>query len=591
MSDIDIVVRVCGSAGDGSIAAGTILNRAVALMGYHIMNFDSFPAEIRGFGKSVAHTRISSRRVLTPGERCDCLISLNDPHTIPELTGLREGGIVIYDDKPPDWVDEDRAIAGWIAPGMVGYGVPLRELSAVATRSAKARNIVALGALAGIVRLSRDAFHEAIRLRFGGKTPAMIAGNLEAFDLGYSHGTKVPKADLVDFELKTYPRSEAVEIVSGNEAAARACLDANLRLYAGYPITPATKIMEILAKKLPAHGGVVVQTEDEISAIGHIVGGGFAGKRSATATSGPGLCLMVEFMNLAVMAEVPIVVIDAQRAGPSTGLPTKTEQSDLNLAALGGTGDSPRVVRAPADVAECHELVYKAFEVAEAFQTPVIVLTDFFLANRMEDVPKLGANADRFGKYADLRVAPGTPGWRRYDASTPTGVSPRAVPGMEGFVHPATGLEHDERGFPNYSPAVHQRMTDKRYRKMDALLQAWPAPETVGAEGEVDVGIVSWGSTIGAAREAAGLLEARGLKVASVFPRLLWPFHEASVRALSVRARTHVVAEMNHTGQLATVVEACVHREVLKVAHVSVDPLPAAAIADAVLKAHPGRVP
>lgn len=577
-SGIDVTISLCGSAGDGANSAGQILNRAVALMGYRIMNFDSYPAEIRGFGKSVAHTRISDQPVLTPGAGTDCLVSLNDPHAITELPKLSAGGVVIYDSKPPDYVEEDQAVAGWLEPGIVGYGVPLRELSIEAVQSARARNIVGLGVIAGLFHIPDEGFRAAITQRFRSKKQRVIDGNLEAFELGRQFAeTQLEKADAIDFSGRALQRNRQIEILSGNEAAAMGCLDAGLRLYAGYPITPATKIMEILAKKLPSQGGVVVQTEDEIAAIGHAIGGGFGGTRSATATSGPGLCLMVEAFNLAVMAEIPLVVIDSQRAGPSTGLPTKTEQSDLNLAVLGGSGDSPRPVLAPANVAECRLLCKVAFDVADSLQTPVIVLLDLFLSNRFEDVAWESVIETSYGSHEAKKAKPGPEPYQRY-ALTDDGISPRSAPGDEGLFYTSTGLEHDEAGMPNYSAPNHERMNAKRYQKLATLLERWPAPDRVGPEGKLEVGIISWGSSCGAAEEAIEQLTAQGVKAGGLFPRLLWPLNEQALRTFADRSKTLIVAELNATGQFATLVEAAIGRRTRRVSEICAGPLPVAAI-------------
>ncbi len=577
---IDVTIRICGAAGDGSLAAGGFMNAAAARMGYHIINIDLYPAEIRGFGKSVAHVRISDRPVHTPGTKADCLVALNDPHSITEFGTLAEGAVVLYDSRPPVYWDEDRAVAGFIEPGMVGYGVPLGELSARATRSTRSRNIVALGALSGIFRIDPGALKEGIEARFGRKSAELAAQNLQAFDLGRSWALEnLEKTDAIDFHDRIPGQREGVRVVSGNEGAARACLEAGVRLYAGYPITPATKIMEILAKELPARGGVVVQTEDEISAIGHAVGSGFAGTRAVTATSGPGLALMTEFIGLAVMGEVPVVIIDGQRGGPSTGLPTKTEQSDLHIAAFGGAGDCPRPVLAPADVTECFTLTRTAFEVAEAFQTPVIVLLDLFLCNRTEDVNFSDVDPAPWGAWAEVRAErhEGEGSYRRF-AVTETGISPRAVPGTPDLYHAVTGLEHNERGLPDYTPENHLRMTRKRYRKMETLLERWPEPELAGESGRAEVGIVSWGSGIGAAREALAFLQTRGVRAAGFFPRLVWPVCEEALRSFAERCERVIVAESNYTGQYAGLVEQALGARVERLTGVPAAPLDPAAI-------------
>ncbi len=564
-NSVDVTIEICGSSGDGSIASGQMLNLAMTGIGFHVMNFDSFPAEIRGFGPSTAHSRISSKPLFSIDHVVDCIISLNDSVSISKLASLKETGVVIYDSSPRDYLEEEQAIAGVLEPGITAYGVPLHELSTKAVRSAKSRNIAALGALAGIFNIPNQAFHQAIQKRFANKRSEIIESNIKAFELGYDYAIHhLDKVDSINFASNARQKGEKVEILSGNEMAAKACLDAGLDLYCGYPITPATRIMELLALHLPQYGGSVVQTEDEISAIGHIIGGGYAGKRCATATSGPGLCLMTEMLNLAVMAEVPAVIIDSQRAGPSTGLPTKTEQSDLAHAIYGGNGDSPKPVLAPADVKECYELVIKSFELAEAFQTPVIVLLDFFLSNRMEDIDWRSIAPGRFGEYKSIKPIADQLPYNRYQL-TESGVSPMAVPGIENLFFTATGLEHNEQGFPDYTPDNHQRMTRKRRQKMHTLTQAWPPPQPIGDSTNLEVGLISWGTSIGAAHEAVEILRKNGIKAGGLFPRLLWPLPESALLDFSKRTKTLFVAELNETGQFANIISSVINRKTEKI--------------------------
>lgn len=567
---VDFVVRICGSAGDGSIVSGQILNRALASLGFHIMNYDSYPAEIRGFGKSCAHTRFALHPVHTPGSKVNCLIALNEEHSISEMGMLAQDAIVIYDSNPPDYLEEDRSVAGMIEPYQTGYGIPLRDLSVTAVKNAKSRNMVGLGAFTGILNLNPQVFREAIRARFSSKPSVIIEGNLLAFELGYKWAKEdIKKRDTYDFGGFLTSISPDVKILSGSEAIAQACIDSGVRLYAGYPITPATKIMEILAKSLPKHGGVVIQTEDEISAIGHCIGGGFAGKRCVTATSGPGLCLMTEFINLAVMAEIPVVIIDAQRGGPSTGLPTKTEQSDFNISVFGGAGDSPRPVLAPTNVAECYSIIRSAFEVAEAYQTPVICLVDFFLSNRLEDIGKEElADFMRFQRsIAQITDSP----YQRY-AITETGISPMSFPSMEGLFYTATGLEHNPFGQPDYSPEWHMKMTEKRHKKIWGIAKQWHSPEIVGQDGDFDVGVISWGSTCGVVKEAITSLQKKGVRCGGFFPRLLFPPQTEWIEYFANRCKRIVVVEMNYGGQYANVVERIIHQPIHRISEVNVNP-------------------
>ena len=567
-----LVLKICGSAGDGAISAAEILNRAAALMGFHIMNFDSYPAEIRGFGKTVGHTRISRSKVYTAGHEANCLVALNDMHAISELGRLSHDAVIMYDSRPPDYMEEDTAIAGFIEPGMHGYGVPLRELSAQVVKSSRSRNIVALGALAAIYNLSIDAFIEAMNIRFAKKPQAVRDINKEAILSGYNYIRSAKERPIHrDMQAQTWEARD-VTIINGNEAVAKGALHAGLKLYAGYPITPATKIMEHLAKLLPAQNGTVVQTEDEIAAIGHVIGGGYAGARSMTATSGPGLCLMTEVLNLAVEAEIPAVVVNSMRGGPSTGLPTKTEQSDLNLAMFGASGDSPRPVIAPSNVVECYEMTRRAFEVAEAYQTPVIILIDFFLSNRFEDIGSTAFDDFTSKMFEPVVAKPDTPDYKRFQL-TDSGISPTAYPGMRGLQHAITGLEHTEKGLPNYEGPVHEAMTKKRHKKIDNLRFAWPEPEVAGPEGKLDVGVIAWGSTIGSAREAMQDDRLSKLLVGGFFPRLIQPLQINHLSEFADRCNQLVVIELNSSGQLSSIVEQVVHRPVTRINEVPAEPM------------------
>jgi 2-oxoglutarate ferredoxin oxidoreductase subunit alpha len=302
---------------------------------------------------------------------------LNDVHAIGQLPVLKEKGVLIYDNKPPKYHPEDQSVVGWLEPGMIPYGIPLTELSIKASGNSKARNMVALGAFSALFGVDKTSFIESIKRRYGKKKQEIIDSNVNSFVEGYTWTLEhVRKIDSFMFDGTVAAVKRDQLIINGNEATAKGALAAGLHLYAGYPITPATKIMEIMSKELPKRGGIFLQTEDEISSIAHVIGAGYAGKRAMTGTSGPGFCLMSEFTGLSVMAEVPAVIVDSQRGGPSTGMPTKHEQSDLNIALYGGSGDSPRVVIAPTQVDECYEAAILALYMAEKYQTLVILLLD-----------------------------------------------------------------------------------------------------------------------------------------------------------------------------------------------------------------------
>jgi len=563
MADIDIVIEICGSAGEGTISAGEILSRFMSGQGFEIMSFDSYPSEIRGFGKCVAHARISNKKILSPGKYTDILVSLNDAHSISQLPELREGGIIIYESKPPNYVEEDTSLAGWLEPGTIGYGVPLIELAQKAAGSSRGRNMVALGAVAAVFDIDAEAFKASIHDRYASKKQVVIDSNLNSFVEGYKWAkTNITKVDGISFSgVDLAPGGSDKLIINGNEAVASAALDSGLHLYAGYPITPATKIMEILGKELPKRGGIMIQTEDEISAIGNVIGAGFAGKRAMTATSGPGFCLMTELSNLSIMAEVQAVIVNSQRGGPSTGLPTKTEQSDLNTALMGGTGDSPRIVLAPISVEECYDCTCLAFYLAEKYQTLVIILLDFFLSNSIRNIepPKkpasemLVANLDPSGE--ELR------NYQRYKI-TENGVSPRAIPGTPGGMFVSTGLEHSEGGTPRYDGDAHLRMTEKRYRKIENAVDEAPEPEWTGAKSSVEIGILAWGSSAGSAREAVIKANEEGIRAAVMSTMLLSPLPSEHITKFSNACEKILIPELNYSGQYANYLARVLNRPV-----------------------------
>jgi len=544
----NIVVEICGSAGEGTISAGEILNRHMSSEGYDIMSFDTYPPEIRGFGKCVAHNRISTSNVMTPGKNADVLIALNDVHSISQLPLLKEAGVLIYDSQPISYHEEDKSIAGWIEPGIISYGIPMVRLAVKAAGNSRGKNMVALGAFSALFGIDDILFIRSIKKRYSGKKKIVIESNVSSFQEGFDWTLKnITKIDSYKINSAQKKAKEQL-IINGNQAVAEAAFQSGLHLYAGYPITPATKIMEILSSKLPENGGVFVQTEDEISAIAMVVGAGFTGKRAMTATSGPGFCLMSEFTGLSVMAEIPAVIINCQRGGPSTGLPTKTEQGDLFIALYGGNGDSPRVVIAPSSTEECYQATVKALHIAEKYQTLVIVLLDFFLSNSVKniDTPELDDNGDLSSNMepdlSDLSE------YLRYKI-TDSGLSPRTLPGTPLGMYTSTGLEHGENGKPKTDTETHMKMTAKRFRKHQSILSEAPEPVVSGYKENIDVGIISWGSSAGAAHEAVALANETGFRTAAFSSMFISPFPEEALRAFSEKCTKLVIAEVNYSGQ------------------------------------------
>ncbi len=578
MPSVDLTVEICGMSGDGTIAAGGILNEAMSGAGFSVLAFDSYPAEIRGFGRCVTLSRIGDEEMRALSDRTNVLISLDDKESQSRIPYLAKNGVVLFDNKPPAYVEEDQSIAAHVEPDTLLFGVPFGDLAAGASGTRRGRNLTALGAFAGLFNVPPEFFHEVIKKKFMPKGEKVLDANMKSFDAGYGYSRGAFSGRTLS--VLAPPEKEAAEdkiLLSGNVAIARGALDANLKLYFGYPITPATPIMEYLAKALPERGGRVVQMEDEISSIGAVMGSFYAGRRAMTATSGPGFALMTELITHGVMAETPAVIVDAQRGGPATGLPTKTEQSDLHAAVFGGPGDSARIVIAPTNIRECYEYTVRSFQLAERYQVPVIVLTDFFLDNRVENVRVPRATEKQ---VADWNVYPGDESrdrYRRYQ-NTESGISPRAVPGMKGYLFTATGLEHSEKGTPDYSPENHMKMTEKRHRKIQSALADLPAPEIFSGGDSMDVGVIAWGSTFGSALEAVLKAQKKGLKVGALKMTAIFPYHVHVIRAFMDKCDEILIPELNYEGQLANLIGHLHRKDVVRLNRVTGMPMPASII-------------
>jgi 2-oxoglutarate ferredoxin oxidoreductase subunit alpha len=431
--------------------------------------------------------------------------------------------------------------------------------------------------------LPKEAFLRIIARKFE-KKPGVADQNRAAFETAYAEGAAAFKLDDVVFGP---PKAEAgandVVMINGNAATVRGAMDAGIDCFFGYPITPATSIMERLATEMPKQGKRLVQTEDEIAAIAATIGAGYTGARSATATSGPGLSLMQEMLGLGVISEVPAVVFVSQRGGPSTGMPTKTEQSDLSSAVFGGHGDAQKIVIAPTNVEGCYRCAGKAFEMAEAYQTPVVVLLDLYLSNRYETV-QFGARPP-FEENCNKTRGKAAPGeaYRRF-ALTEDGVSPRAMPGEAGAMHTITGLEHNELGRPNDQGEMHEKMSRKRHDKLKAALKHpdFTHCKRFGDEGKVKVGLLAWGSTFGECLEAMFKARAEGISCAAMKVVMLSPFPSEPVGAFMDDCDVVLVPELNYEGQFARLVQGELGRPVVRLDRVPGVPMPVEDILEAI---------
>ncbi len=550
----DVQISICGSAGEGTIAAGDILRNALAEAGYRVISFDAYPAEIRGFGKCVARLRVTTEQVYSLKEKSDVLVCLNDEHGIPHVPEVRDFGAVIFESKSIACLPEGGHVSAHVGPAQIPYPVPIRELCERATGAIRARNMVVLGYVSGLFGLAKEPFLRIVNAKFKAKGDVAEA-NRKAYEIGHAAGAETFKLDNVAFGAPV-GGSQSV-MLNGNAAVVKGCLDAGIDNFFGYPITPATTIMERLASEMPKRGRRLLQTEDEISAIATTIGAGYTGARAATATSGPGLALMSEMLGLGVMAEVPCVVFVSQRGGPSTGIPTKTEQSDLNMSVYGSPGDAPRIVIAPTNVEGCYRCAGKAFEMAERYQTPVIVLLDLYLSNRYETVvmpsrPPFELKCDKPVAKKDLGA-----GYKRF-ALTADGVSPRTVPGMAGGMHVVTGLEHNELGRVNEQADNHEAMSRKRHDKLRGALEHADFNHTrrFGDEGRVDIGLLAWGSTFGECLDAMFRVRTEGLRCAAMKVVMLQPFPLQAVVDFIDQCDVVLVPELNYQGQFARLVQA-----------------------------------
>jgi 2-oxoglutarate ferredoxin oxidoreductase subunit alpha len=552
----DLIIRIAGESGEGVVSTGDLVTQAAARAGYRVLTFKTFPAEIKG-GHVIFQLRLSADRLSSPGDQLDILLAFNEEAYDSSYGLLRDGGLLIYDSAtftpPADGRCQHRA-------------VPLTEIAKSQLKFELGKNVVAVGVVAALFGLDVAVIRRLLEDRFGRKGPEILDKNLRALQAGVDYVETHIEARH-EFRLDAGAPDPHVIVVSGNQALSMGAIAAGLDCFFGYPITPASEVMEFLVAELPRIGGVAVQAEDEMSAMGMVLGASYAGKRAMTASAGPGISLMTEMLGLASMAELPCVIADVQRAGPSTGMPTKHEQGDLNFAVFAGHGEVQRIVLAPTSVADCFYQAANAFNLAERYQMPVFLLSDTALATRTESIPRpdLAALArwERARFVADEAAPTGSDGYRRYEI-TQSGVSPMSIPGEEGGAYVSTGLEHDEYGSPRYDPLSHATMTEKRFRKLVTCVEDAPAAEQFGPP-DAEVGVITWGSTYGMTLEAVAQARARGLPVACMAPKMLWPLPDWQIEPFLRGKRLILVPEVNYSGQFAELLKARYGRPVRKV--------------------------
>lgn len=542
MSEPEIVVGVGGAAGDGVASAGNTLVLSLARQGIAAYSYNSYQSVIRG-GHSWLRLRFSARKPLSHGDQVDAVVALNQDTLDRHLQELQPGGLVLYNGAKfsPSY---DPPAGAQLCP------LPVPELAPGAARLPVMQNTVAVGALMRLMGLEIGGLESVLRTTFA-KKPAVVASNIEAAQAGYDYAA----ANFTPLATRLRPTDQQWAQASGNHLFAMGAALAGCKFYVAYPMSPATHILEWFAAHAQRLGICVRQVEDEISVINMAIGAGHMGVRSMCATSGGGFALMTEAIGMAGIIETPVVAINVMRAGPSTGVPTKTEQADLNQAFGASQGDFPRVIIAPTSMTDCFNTPAQAFNVAERYQIPVIILSDLLMSEGSETVDAALLDVDfpiDRGEIVTEADGAGEPYLRYKD--TPSGISPRALPGVPNHLYVSGTDEHDEDGVllsdVYTDPVRRKKMVDKRVRKMETVTRYLPAP-TLDGPADAEATLVGWGSTWGAIVEAAERLRQEGISVNHLQIKFLVPLHVDEISAILGASRRVIVVENNQSGQFA----------------------------------------
>ena len=539
----DLVFGMAGSGGDGIVSAGDSLLQAAAAEGYHGVMTKSFGSQIRG-GESSCRVRISTDPILNPGGDLDVAVALNWDDFLKFGAELPVSGrtVVIYEAATN--IPEDQIPLVGITPLQV-IAVPMTAMAKETAGTERAKNTVVLGLIAGWFGIGAVAVMKGIRKKLSKKGDELVEANQRAFDAGRAFAMEHPLVQSMQI-VASDTKGNVKLITDGNDMCAAAAIFAGCKFFGGYPITPSTEIMQFFTDHVWGYGGAVLQAEDEIAGIGAAIGASFAGKKAMTATSGPGLSLKTEMMGLASIAELPLVIVNVQRGGPSTGLPTKNEQSDLFAAVFSAHGDVIRPVLAPTSVADTFRITIEAFNIAEHFQTPVIVLSDQEISQRKETLDPIDTSVFKI----EERLLP-TPSdlqnYKRFKL-TENSISPISHPGMLGGTYLASGIEHVESGAPTNSGTVHMKMNNKRTKKFDPLRERRDLFEISG-DPDAPIAMIAWGSVAGVCREALAMARAEGLNVKLLVPYLLYPVAEGFYNDYFASVKKGLIIEQTHLAQ------------------------------------------
>ncbi|HLY77627.1 MAG TPA: 2-oxoacid:acceptor oxidoreductase subunit alpha [Thermoplasmata archaeon] len=546
----EISVRTGGAAGDGIASVGEVLGKALSRMGLHVFGLNAYQSVIRG-GHVWFQARASSDPIHSQGDQADVLFALNKETAQMHAPSMSAGSTIVYDPEKFDLAE------GELPVGTKKLAVPTLEIGRKYSTQSILQNAAGMGATAFLAGIPFPVLQTALADSFGRKKGDVADWNIGAAGDGYAFAEKHAGAN--DHAVK--PVGAPKLLMTGNAAIALGAAAAGCKFLVQYPMTPASTILHWMAAHSRQLGIVVKQAEDEIAVVNMAIGASYAGVRSMCATSGGGFALMVEGIGMAGMTETPLVVVESQRSGPSTGLPTKTEQGDLNMMLGAGQGDFPRAILAPSDAGEAFRATVKAFQLAEDWQTPILIASDFHLSESImtverDELPFPGPLPSLF------TVEPNGGEYKRY-AYTDSGVSPRALPGQPGLQFKAGSDEHDERGrlisdvlsgVPIWV-AERTKMMDKRMRKLEGLRAAGPAPSLEGPAG-APLTFVAWGSTVGAVRDATRLLTAQGIVTNRIQIPQVFPLATSVLVPLLSGAKRTLLVEANYTGQLGHLLRA-----------------------------------
>jgi 2-oxoglutarate ferredoxin oxidoreductase subunit alpha len=553
----EAIIEIVSDSGEGAQKCGQSLGNISAKMGNGVWTVEIIPAEIQPparsrEGASGIRVRIGSKKVTNMGDQADVVVALNEQVLYGRIAqgAYKEGTVLLIENK---WARHDleeirkqyaESLAEFRERGMVITEIPMEEECLKLVRDAqKGKNMWVLGLLCAMYQRDMQRAEEQIASIFRKKTQKVIDANIGLLRAGYDWAL-----DNLENCYKIEAIASDVEqvVMNGNEAISFGTMAAGIELCSMYPITPATSASHHLAEYFERAGGIVHQAEDEIAAIGFAIGASFAGKTAITITSGPGLALKTEFIGLAVMAEVPLVIVNVQRGGPSTGLPTKVEQGDLLATMYGETGDAPKIVLAPATIEECFHFVILARKLAEAFRTPVVLLTDANLATGVQPFPKPTIHPDWFSGPIDQ--SPWKEGLRAFDWNPETGTSKRPIPGQKNGMYTLTGLAHDEHSRVAYDPESNQRGMERRSSKLASFQKTLKTPK-VNGDASGDLLIVGWGSTLGAIDEAVEKARQMGAKVSSLHLRFMLPL-EPGLKEIFKQFKKVMTVEINYSDNL-----------------------------------------